>query len=130
MQEPNGLNDEQRELELALRSLSPAVANIDPIAAAFTAGRKSSRRQLRLWRSAATLMLLIAVASRLIPTGRNSAVVPSAITDTTVAIHTPPAPPAPQSLQVLQETIRDKGPDGLPSVDVPNVQIISVGNLF
>jgi hypothetical protein len=130
MQEPNGLNDEQRELELALRSLPPATARIDPIAAAFTAGRKSSRRQLRLWRSAATLILLIAVGSRLITTARNSAVAPSDISDTTVAIHTPPAPPAPQSLQVLQETVREKGLDGLPSADIPSVQIISIGNLF
>ena len=31
MQEPNGMSDEQLELESALRSLSPAAAKIDPV---------------------------------------------------------------------------------------------------
>jgi hypothetical protein len=130
MQEPNGLNDEQRELESALGSLLPAAARIDPIAAAFTAGRRSSGRQLRIWRCAAALILMIALGSRLIPTGRNSSATPSVRMDTTFAVHTPPEPPAPQSVQVLQETIREKGLDGLPSGNVPSVQIIRIGNLF
>jgi hypothetical protein len=130
MQEPNGLNPEQLELESALRSLSPAAARIDPITAAFTAGRRSSRRQLHLWRSAAVLVVLAAVGSRLIPTSRNSVVSPSVRSNETVAIQSPPEAPAPQSVRVLQETMREKGPDGLPSANVPSVQIISIGNLF
>jgi hypothetical protein len=130
MQEPNGLNHEQLELESALRSLSPAAARIDPITAAFTAGRRSSRRQLHLWRSAAVLVVLAAVGSRLIPTSRNSVVSPSVRSNETVAIQSPPEAPAPQSVRVLQETMREKGPDGLPSANVPSVQIISIGNLF
>jgi hypothetical protein len=130
MQEPNGMSDEQLELESALRSLSPAAAKIDPVAAAFTAGQRSIRRQLRLWRSAAVLILLVAGASRLIPTGHNSVVPPSVRADRTVAVQTPPEPPAPQSVLVLQETIREKGLDALPSANVPNVQIINIGNFF
>jgi hypothetical protein len=130
MQEPNGMSDEQLELESALRSLSPAAAKIDSIIAAFTAGRRSSRRQLHLWRSAAVLILLVAGGSRLIPSGRISAVPPSVRADGTVAVQTMPEPPAPQSVQVLQETIREKGLDALPSANVPNVQIINIGNFF
>jgi hypothetical protein len=133
MQEPNGLNHEQRELESALRCLSPAAAKIDPITAAFTAGRRSSRRQLHLWRSATVLILLVGAASRLMPPERNAAVQPRDFSENKIAIRSeqpPPEAPAPQSVRVLQETMREKGPDGLPSANVPSVQIISIGNLF
>jgi hypothetical protein len=59
MQEPDGLNSEQLELERALRSLSPARAQIDPIAAAFEAGRKVRQRQVRAWASAFVALLVI-----------------------------------------------------------------------
>jgi hypothetical protein len=133
MQEPNGLNDEQRELESALRSLSPAAARIDPIAAAFNAGHRSSGHQLRIWRSAAALILLIAVASRLMPSGHNTDIQPHELTESTIALRSPqllPEPAAPQSLMVLQQIVRERGLDALPPVNLPGVQVISTGNIF
>ena len=129
MQEPNGLNNSQRELESALRSLSPAAAKIDPITAAFTAGRRSSRRQLHLWRSAAVLILLVAAASRFMPIGHHAAVRPRDLSESTIALRSP-QPPAPQSEIALQEIVSKKGLDALPSANLPIIQAVNVGNLF
>jgi hypothetical protein len=60
MQEPDGLNSEELELERALRSLSPARADLDPIAAAFEAGRKVRQRQVRAWAGAFVVLLVVA----------------------------------------------------------------------
>ena len=49
--EPRGLNPAQREVEGALRSLAPASARVDPVAAAFDAGRRSTRGRVRVWRA-------------------------------------------------------------------------------
>ena len=70
MQDEAGLDPPERELELALRSLAPAVARIDPVSAAFEAGRRSSRRQVRLWQSAVAALLLVSAGSWLIPAAR------------------------------------------------------------
>src|SRR5205823_8945410 len=61
--EPDDLNPADRELEQALKSLLPTSASIDPIAAAFSAGRRSATIPLRTWQSAAAAMLLIAAAA-------------------------------------------------------------------
>jgi hypothetical protein len=133
MQEPDGLNDGQRELESALKSLHPAAARIDPIVAAFTAGRKSSRHQLHLWRSATVLILLVCAASWLMPLKRNAAVQPRDFSESNIALRSPqpsPEPLAPQSLQALQQTVRDQGLDALPATKLPDVQLINLNNTF
>ena len=63
------LSPEDREMEAALRSLAPASAEIDPVAAAFEGGRRSARRQLRLWQSAAITLLVVSTAAWLLPRG-------------------------------------------------------------
>src|SRR5688572_10223984 len=73
MREQHGnenLTPAERELEAALTSLTPAAAQIDPVAAAFDAGGRAARRQVRVWRSATAAMLLIAVGGWLMPLGR------------------------------------------------------------
>ena len=61
----------ERELESALRSLAPTPSSIDPIAAAFEAGRRSQAHVTRIWRGtgiaaslAATVLLFISVPHR------------------------------------------------------------------
>jgi hypothetical protein len=56
--EDDGLSPAQRELESALRSLSPAPRDVDPIAAAYEAGRRSLRWHVHAWQSAAALVLI------------------------------------------------------------------------
>jgi len=133
MQEPNRLNDEQRELESALRSLAPAAAGIDPIAAAFAAGRRSGGGQIRAWRSVAVLTLLIAGMGWAISIGHKAALAPRELTENTTALRSPEIPaeaPAPESLLALQEIVREKGLDALPSASIPSVQVVNIGNQF
>jgi hypothetical protein len=133
MQEPNGLNDGQRELESALRSLHPAAARIDPIAAAFTAGRYACRRQLHLWRTAAVLILLVGAASRLVPLQRNVAIQPRDFSENKIALRSEQPlsePPAPQSLQALQKIVREKGLDAIPSANLPTIQATGIRDIW
>ena len=53
MSEHEELNPADREVAEALRSLTPAAVRIDPVAAAFAAGRQSARNQLVRWRGLA-----------------------------------------------------------------------------
>lgn len=133
MQEPNGLNDEQRELESALKSLAPAATGIDPIAAAFAAGRRSGGRQIRVWRSVAVLTLLIAGMGWVISVGHKAALPTREVTESAIALRNPQIPaeaPGPESLLALQEIVRAKGLDALPSANIPSVQVVNMGNQF
>ena len=73
MQEQQGLTPAQQELEGALKSLIPASGQIDPIAAAFGAGRAAARRQIRAWQSVTGLLLLVAAGSWLLPVSHPAA---------------------------------------------------------
>jgi hypothetical protein len=131
MQEQDGLSPGEIELELTLRSLNPAAARIDPIAAAFAAGRRSGQRPMRIWRAAAVLMLLISAGSWLAPERRNTAIPPQQFSEPAVAIQpSPPEPLAAESLQVLQETVREKGLDGLPAENIPAVHVLNADDIF
>jgi hypothetical protein len=128
---PDGLTPGESELELALRSLNPAAARIDRIAAAFAAGRRSGQRPMRIWRAAAVLMLLISAGSWLAPARRNTAIQPQQFSEPAVAIQpSPPEPLAAESLQVLQETVREKGLDGLPAENIPAVHVLHADDIF
>jgi hypothetical protein len=127
---PHGLSPGARELELAMKSLSPAAARIDGIAAAFAAGRRSGERPMRVWRAAAVLMLLVGAGSWLMP-ARHNAAVPSQEFSPAIAIEPSPAAPlAAESLQVLQQTVREKGLDGLPAENIPAVHVINAEDIF
>jgi len=133
MQEQDGLTPGERELELAMKSLSPAAARIDPIAAALAAGHRSARRQLRLWRAAAVFMLLIGVGSWLTRARHVAVVPPHDFSEPAVAFRPPPEPakpPAAESVLVLQEAVLEKGLDGLPAANIPTVRVLRAGDIF
>ena len=69
MQETNELSPAEREVEEALRSLAPVAMRVDAVGAALEAGRRSARRQLRLWRAMAAAAILIGVSGWLILSG-------------------------------------------------------------
>jgi hypothetical protein len=127
------MNDDDREFERAMRALSPArggsgggVRAVDPIAAAFAAGQRSSRGALRIWQSATAAAVVVASGALLTSTISPSTSLhapsnPNAL----VVVATSPAPteshsesssPAPseQSLIMLLQAVRDRGVDGLP----------------
>jgi hypothetical protein len=137
--EPRGLNPAQREVEGALRSLAPASARVDPVAAAFDAGRRSTARQVQLWQSATVVLLLVGAGSWFIPAGRRGAGLPTPEVPGSVAVipaHLPAAQAAPvqplpdESLLMLQQLVRDKGVDGLPAPRLPAVRPVRADELF
>jgi hypothetical protein len=129
MQDQNELNPVERELERALRTLSPAAARIDPVAAAFAAGQVAGSRAVRLWQSAAVLMLAVGAAGWLVRSGRE--IVDSReTTSPTVAIVTEKLPAgtlSAHSVLRLQQAVREGGLEGLPTVYLPRVEILRPG---
>jgi hypothetical protein len=131
MQESNGLSRDHQELESALKSLAPASTPIDPVAAAFSAGRRSGSRRARIWQSAAIISLIFSVGTQLLPTRQTTVIHPQSRSPETVALRAEaPEPPAPQTLQALQNAVRDKGLDALPATNLPAIQVITPGNIF
>jgi hypothetical protein len=130
MQEQDGLTPGERELERAMKSLSPSAPGIDPITAAFTAGQRSTQKHIHVWRAAAALMLVIGAASWLMPARHAAVVQPHEFSETNVAIQFPPQPPAPQSLQALQQVVNEKGLDALPAANIPTVHLLRIGDAF
>jgi hypothetical protein len=63
MSEPDELNDAERRFEHALKSVRPAPARIDATAAMREAARRSTRRQIRRWKTAAAAALVIAAGT-------------------------------------------------------------------
>jgi hypothetical protein len=124
MQYETNLTPAQRELEQELRTLAARPGQIDAIAAAFVAGQRSQMRNVRIWRSAAGLLLLIAAGSFLLPAGRTDKIVPTG-PRAPIAVNStlPPAPQVSnQSLLILQETISRRGVDALPESRLPTVR--------
>jgi hypothetical protein len=125
MQEENGLNSEQRDLELALRSLSPMRTQLNPIAAAFEAGRMVHRRQVRVLSAVTTLSLLIAMGS-LILTQRPSVSplhAPIAVLRDSPSMPQFVSSPSAPTLISLEQTLQSRGIDALPTTAVPKVNV-------
>ena len=57
------LTPAEREFELALKSLTPTPARVDPAAAAFEAGRRQARRRRWGWQAAAAAVAGMAAVS-------------------------------------------------------------------
>jgi hypothetical protein len=124
-------------VESALRSLAPAAANVDPVAAAFDAGRRSAGRQVRWWRSAAAVLLLLGAGSWMIPFAHRETDVtrPESPGGSTLVMHKQPKTPAPvqplpdESLLMLEQVVREKGVDGLPApLRLPAVRPVAAGD--
>jgi hypothetical protein len=88
--DPN-LPPADRELEHALRSLTPAAASLSLEAIAFQAGRRSLRTHVATWRGASGVLAVALVASQVLPAAPNR----NALSRAPIAIATPPASPTP-----------------------------------
>ena len=122
------LNSADRELEAALKSLAPAAARIDPVAAAFAAGQRSGRRQLRVWQAAAAALLLVGAGAWLVPAAHQPAS-PRGVPDSAVALHDaiPTRVTTDQSLILLRAAVAEHGLDALPRVELPATEPMWVG---
>jgi hypothetical protein len=129
--EDDGLIAGDSGFESALKSVMPIAAKVDPIAAAFAAGRRSSQRTLRAWQSAAAAMFLLAGGSwamrfATVPPRTSSAVVaelPATSAPRTQA-------PGEQTLIMLQRAVDDRGIDGLPASPLPSVRPIQMNGML
>ena len=134
MQEPDGLNAAQREFERALRSVAPTAAQVDPVAAAFAAGKASGRRQMHFWRAAAVVALAIGIGIRLLPAGRGGAVtLPHDRPGSIVVFQresTPTAALPDQSVLMLQRALEKQGVEGLPAARLCPVQTLHAGDVL
>jgi hypothetical protein len=127
MQEQDGLNPAERELESALKSVTPAAIGVDCVAAGFAAGARSMRREVRVWRSAAVLILALGAGSWLIPIGRERVAQPLERGSASVARATHPQrsePLSPQSVLALGAAVRKNGLDALPAAYLPAAETI------
>ena len=122
----NDLTPAQRQLESALKSVAPTSVRVDPVAAAYAAGRRAAQRRTRFWQLAAALLLFATSVSWLAPTRHAVDVA----TDHSASSPVEPRHPSPvrpfsnQSLFVLQATVQSKGIDALPPTDVPAAQLV------
>jgi hypothetical protein len=137
--EENDLTPADRELEAALKSLAPTrPSGIDPLTAAFAAGGRAARREVRFWQSAAAAVLMIAIGGWLISLGRDANVSPPTIASapppSPLIVATAPAPswssPGRHSVVTLQQTVHAKGVDGLPTTELPAVRNLRLADLF
>ena len=128
MQDETGLDPPEQELELALRSLAPAAARIDVVSAAFQAGRRSARRQVRLWQSAAAAVLLVSAGGWFVATGELGRNQP---TPEQFALSAPALKPlSPQSAIAMQQALLEGGVSRLPPTILSNVGIVSKNGLL
>jgi hypothetical protein len=116
MQENNELSPADRELAESLRVLKPVVVRIDPVAAAFAAGRRSATRQLQRWRAAVAVLVVVSAAPWLTPaveTGDVSQRLPSTIASRAPA-PTVGTPPPVHSVMALRQAVFRNGIEALP----------------
>lgn len=120
-----------RELERAFRSLPPIKSHVDPIVAAFRAGRASRSRQVHLWRCAAGIALTIGIGSRWILSHDNRINNINSNPSSLVVDFAPPllARPMPaESVSVLNRAVLEHGLAGLPAQHVPAMRSLNLKN--
>jgi hypothetical protein len=130
MSHEDNLNPADRELEDALRSLSPMTSRVDPIAAAFAAGLKSARHKIHVWRSVAAIVTIALIGSWTIPPQHHS--MPA---NQFVEMPTSNPPQVvtavdARSVMVLQEAVRDRGMGALPKAEVPIIRPFDAKDMF
>lgn len=126
--QPN-LTAAQLEIERALRSLPASRTAIDPVAAAFAAGRRSTRSTLRLFQTATALLLVASIAPRFISSPSQSlSPGQSGGGYATMSHQVSPPEISPQSLLLLDQTVLAGGLDALPSSTPPAAPPTRVNN--
>jgi hypothetical protein len=122
MQEHDDLNPELAQVAESLKALVPSTAEIDPIIAAFDAGRRSVRKPLRFWQSIAAVILLALVGTTFRSSHRAAPTSPAVVQLTPVPpIESANPTPLPrQSWLALQNTVAKDGVNALPMSDIPS----------
>jgi hypothetical protein len=126
MSDQDELNPSELELETALKSLSPVATRLDPVLAAYEAGRRSVRGQVRVWQAAAAVLTLVGAGSWLLPTGQQLVAVEKVRAPTVVAVSRESAPMSEQSMVMLRKAIWEKGVDGMSPVQLAPTKVMHV----
>ena len=122
MQEQDGLNPADQEFEAALGSLAPTNVRVDAIAAAFAAGRRSGRRQLRIWQAAATLLLVGGSVWFAAGPHVGQMVTPVAVPQFVSRPMRTTEPFSNQSIAALQAVVNAHGLQAIPVVHIPSAE--------
>jgi hypothetical protein len=132
MQVPNDLSPADREIEDLLRNLAAREVRLDPVSAAFAAGRRSSRRQVRLWRAAAVGLLLLGIGISQLANGNlaDSGTVERPSLAASPVRTANPAMLGAHSWAMLHRAMGQHGVDGLPTTQIPEVRSIRSHDLF
>jgi hypothetical protein len=130
MSDQDELNPAELEFEAALKSLSPAATRLDPVSAAYEAGRRSVRSQVRVWQAAAAVLTLVGAGSWLLPSGQQLVAVEKVRVPTVVAVSRESAPISEQSMMMLQKAIWEKGVDGMSPVQLAPTKVIHVDEII
>lgn len=126
--QPN-LTPAQLEIERALRSLPASRTAIDPVAAAFAAGRRSLRTTLRLFQTVCAFLLVASIAPHFLASpSRSPAPLQGGRGYATMAQHVSSPEVFPQSLLLLDQTVLAGGLDALPRSTPPAAPPTRVNN--
>jgi len=133
MEEFDPLNPAERELAAALKSLSPAAAAIDPVAAAFAAGQTAARRREHWWQGAAALSLALCGMAWLSPAVRSNhpATPGDHLIPIVASVPDQPLPAMSQdSVICLRQAVLERGLDGLPHTHVPSSEPVNLHDMY
>ena len=130
MSDQDELNPAERELEAALKSLTPRAARLDPVAAAYSAGQRSARREVRRWRVATATIALVGVAAWLLPTGKFWTNRMEVGVPVVVAVSPEMGPVPEQSMVMLRKTVWERGVDGLAPVQLAPFKAIQIDEML
>jgi hypothetical protein len=119
-----------RALADALKSISPASVTIDPLAAAFAAGSRISRRRIRIWQSAAALSLALASAAWLRPQPPTDRSAPLAVRAEPILVSTTDQPISDESVFYLQRAVLQRGLEALPRIANPSPRPVNIEELY
>jgi hypothetical protein len=147
MDEKDYLTPADQEFENALRHLSPATGRIDPISAAFAAGKRSAQKRERVWQSTSALLLLMGFTIWFLPGLHQSTsdlavrrpptpewVNTTVVTGVRTGVHVQTQresdqPISNQSMAALERTVLDQGVDALPVANVPSQHALNPDKL-
>jgi hypothetical protein len=130
MSDEDELNLAERELEAALKSLTPRAARLDPVAAAYSAGQLSAGRRLRRWRVATAVVALFGAGVWILPLGQNLLAEKQVRAPIVFAMSPHGRPVAAQSMAMLQKVVWEKGVDGLTPVQLAPTKVIHIDEVL
>jgi hypothetical protein len=130
MSDQDELNPAERELEAALRSLTPTATRLDPISAAYSAGRRSARSEVRRWRFATAAVALLGAGTWLLPVGQNLSGEKQVHVPVIAALSPEMRPVPDQSMIVLRKIVWEKGVDGLAPVRLAPTKTMHINEII